>query len=291
MISGTTRMAAVLANPIKHTLSPFIHNLAFAQTGVDGVYLAFEIDELSFNESLKMIKAWQMYGVNLSMPFKQLAISQMDELSEEVRKIGALNTVVNKEGRLIGYNTDGEGFVNSLRYQGIELHSKRVLVLGAGGAAKAIIYALAKSGVSQIVVAKRLNNTYQSVKEKLETMVNQTNCDIEVISFETTALEKACDNATMIVNTTSVGMTGQTQESLLESDWLKPSQLVIDIIYQPLVTPLLEIAQQQGCQTFNGVGMLLFQALAAFELWTGKQVDPEPIYQQLTQLIEEKNNQ
>ncbi|MGX7031126.1 shikimate dehydrogenase [Vagococcus zengguangii] len=291
MITGTTRMAAVLAKPIKHSLSPFIHNLAFTQSGEDGVYLAFEIEETSLADSISMIKSWHMYGVNLSMPYKQLAIAHMDELSGEVTKLGAMNTVVNRDGRLIGYNTDGVGFVNSLNFYGIELTSQRVLILGAGGAAMAIIYALAQAGVAQLVVAKRQNETFEAIKTKLRQIAEEISCEIDVIPFEASELKLACQQATMIVNTTNVGMTGQTQERLIEADWLTSKPLVIDIIYQPLTTPFLAMAQQQGCKTYNGVGMLLFQALAAFELWTGQQVDPEPIYQQLTQLIEEKNKQ
>ncbi|MGX6961396.1 shikimate dehydrogenase [Vagococcus xieshaowenii] len=289
MISGKTRLAAVIANPIKHSLSPFIHNLAFEQTGEDGVYLAFEINETSFEGSLQTIRQWYMYGANLSMPYKQLALPYMDQLSEEVEFLGALNTIVNRNGQLTGYNTDGIGFIESLKYKQIKLRNQRVFILGAGGAAMAIIYALAKEGVATLTVAKRQNETFEFVKNKLHEISHKTGMTIELVTFDEKALISRCETATMIVNTTNVGMI--QSESLLRKEWLSDNQLVVDIIYQPLETQLLIEAKEKGCQTMNGIGMLLFQALASFELWTGKRVTPEPIFQQLMDLIEEKNNQ
>ncbi|EFO53231.1 shikimate dehydrogenase [Streptococcus infantis SK1302] len=152
-IDGYTRLAAVVANPIKHSISPFIHNQAFEATNTNGVYLAWEVEATDLAETVANIRRYQMFGINLSMPYKEQVIPYLDQLSEEARLIGAVNTVVNREGTLIGYNTDGKGFFKSL--PSFKISGKRMVLLGAGGAAKAILAQAILDGVSQVSVFVR----------------------------------------------------------------------------------------------------------------------------------------
>ena len=279
-INGYTRLAAVVANPIKHSISPFIHNSAFEATETNGVYLAWEVEATDLAETVANIRRYQMYGINLSMPYKEQVIPYLDQLSEEACLIGAVNTVVNREGTLIGYNTDGKGFFKSL--PSFKISRKRMVLLGAGGAAKAILAQAILDGVSQIAVFVR-SSSMEKTRPYLEKIQNATGFRVDLFALEDVQdLQDSITQADLLVNATSVGMDGSSQP--IPTSIVLPKQLLVaDVIYQPFETPFLKWARNQGNQSINGLGMLLYQAAEAFKLWTGKEMPTDQIWESLKQ--------
>ena len=279
-IDGYTRLAAVVANPIKHSISPFIHNSAFEATNTNGVYLAWEIDATELAETVANIRRYKMYGINLSMPYKEQVIPYLDQLSEEACLIGAVNTVVNREGTLIGYNTDGKGFFKSL--PSFKISRKKMVLLGAGGAAKAILAQAILDGVSQISVFVR-SSSMEKTRPYLEKIQNATGFRVDLFALEDVQdLQDSITKADLLVNATSVGMDGASQP--IPTSIVLPDKLMVaDVIYQPFETPFLKWAKNQGNQSINGLGMLLYQAAEAFELWTGKEMPADQIWELLKQ--------
>ena len=279
-IDGYTRLAAVVANPIKHSISPFIHNSAFEATNTNGVYLAWEVEATDLAETVANIRRYQMYGINLSMPYKEKVIPYLDELSEEARLIGAVNTVVNRDGTLIGYNTDGKGFFKSL--PSFKISGEKMVLLGAGGAAKAILAQAILDGVSQISVFVR-SSSIEKTRPYLEKIQNATGFRVDLFALEDIQeLQDSITKADLLVNATSVGMDGVSLP-IPASVVLPEKLLVADVIYQPFETPFLKWARSQGNQSINGLGMLLYQAAEAFELWTGKEMPTNQIWELLKQ--------
>ena len=279
-IDGYTRLAAVVANPIKHSISPFIHNSAFEATNTNGVYLAWEVEATDLAETVANIRRYQMYGINLSMPYKEQVIPYLDQLSAEACLIGAVNTVVNREGTLIGYNTDGKGFFKSL--PSFKISGKKMVLLGAGGAAKAILAQAILDGVSQISVFVR-SSSMEKTRPYLEKIQNATGFRVDLFALEDVQdLQDSITKADLLVNATSVGMDGSSQP--IPTSIVLPEKLMVaDVIYQPFETPFLKWARNQGNQSINGLGMLLYQAAEAFELWTGKEMPTDQIWELLKQ--------
>ena len=279
-IDGYTRLAAVVANPIRHSISPFTHNQAFEATHTNGVYVAWEVEATDLAETVTNIRRYQMFGINLSMPYKEQVISYLDQLSEEARLIGAVNTVVNREGTLIGYNTDGKGFFKSL--PSFKISGKRMVLLGAGGAAKAILAQAILDGVSQVSVFVR-SASIEKTRPYLEKLQNETGFKADLFALEDVSeLQARITDSDLLVNATSVGMDGVSLP--ISASILLPERLLVaDVIYQPFETPFLKWAKGQGNQSINGLGMLLYQAAEAFELWTGKEMPTEQIWDLLKQ--------
>ena len=279
-IDGYTRLAAVVANPIKHSISPFIHNRAFEATHTNGVYLAWEIEGTDLAETVANIRRYQMFGINLSMPYKEQVIPYLDQLSEEARLIGAVNTVVNREGTLIGYNTDGKGFFKSL--PSFKISWKRMVLLGAGGAAKAILAQAILDGVSQVSVFVR-SGSIEKTRPYLEKLQNETGFKVDLFALEDVSeLQARITDSDLLVNATSVGMDGVSLP--ISASVLLPERLLVaDVIYQPFETPFLKWARNQGNHAVNGLGMLLYQAAEAFQLWTGKEMPTAQIWELLKQ--------
>ena len=279
-IDGYTRLAAVVANPIKHSISPFIHNQAFEATHTNGVYVAWEVEATDLAETVVNVRRYQMFGINLSMPYKEQVISYLDQLSEEARLIGAVNTVVNREGTLIGYNTDGKGFFKSL--PSFKISGKRMVLLGAGGAAKAILAQAILDGVSQVSVFVR-SASIEKTRPYLEKLQNETGFKVDLFALEDVSeLQSRIIDSDLLVNATSVGMDGVSQP-IPTSIVLPEKILVADVIYQPFETPFLKWARNQGNPAVNGLGMLLYQAAEAFQLWTGKEMPTDQIWELLKQ--------
>ena len=279
-LDGYTRLAAVVANPIKHSISPFIHNRAFEATATNGAYVAWEIEVGDLAETVANIRRYQMFGINLSMPYKEQVIPYLDELSDEARLIGAVNTVVNQDGTLIGYNTDGKGFFKSL--PSFTISGKKMTILGAGGAAKSILAQAILDGVSQISVFVR-SASMKKIRPYLDKLQEQTGFKVHLCALEDLSeLQEKIAKSDLLVNATSVGMDGQSSP-VLTSIVLPEDLLVADIIYQPFETPFLKWAKSQDNPAVNGLGMLLYQAAEAFQLWTGKEMPTDEIWQSLTE--------
>src|SRR5690625_1661996 len=249
--------------PIKHSLSPWIHEQFFKRTDSLGDYSIIEIDtKHSFAEKMNELKNRKLHGFNVTVPYKEKIIPFLDELDEQAAKIGAVNTVLCKNGKWIGYNTDGAGYVRSLVSKFPHLATekdKKILLLGAGGAAKGIYYALQFDGYKDITIA---NRTIEKAKE----MIGEESNHVITIQQAQTALMQF----DIIIQTTSVGMKPNIENSIIEISNVKENAIVSDIVYQPLKTKLLTEAEVVGADIHFGHTMLLYQAQFAFEIWTGK---------------------
>lgn len=282
-IDGYTRLAAVVAQPIKHSLSPFIHNQAFELTDENGVYLAWEIEPQALPAIVENVRLLEMYGLNISMPYKTAILPLMDELSPEAALIGAANTVVYRDGKLIGYNTDGIGFFKSLAKYQFDMKNRRLMIIGGGGAAIAIIAQAALLGAAQIVVAARKSASFEPLKARLTDLSAKTGVEILLTDLSATdEMQKNIQNADLLVNASSVGMDGVSTPVASEIK-LPAKILVVDAIYKIRETPFLKWAKAQGVPTENGLAMLLGQAAESFQLWTGKTMPVETIAQTLEQ--------
>lgn len=278
-ISGKTRLAGLYALPARHSFSPIMHTTAFQATGVDAVYLSFDVQTERLGESIQAIRDLEMLGVNLSMPHKMAAINYVDELSQAARLIGAINTIVNQDGKLIGHITDGIGCMKSLKQNGIEIIGKRMTILGAGGAATAIITQAAIDGVKAIDVFNIKDDFYQKIEPKLAIIAEETNCQIQLHDLaDEQQLSDSLSASSLLVNGTSIGMAPNTdQMPLPDATLLRKDLPVFDVIYHPGETKLLKAAKAIGATAVNGLGMLLFQGAASFELWTGKEMPVDQI--------------
>lgn len=280
-IDGHTRMAAVVARPIKHSISPFIQNFAFDATGINGVYVAWDIPEEDLEESVQNVRRYDMFGINISMPYKQVVIPFLDELNQAAQLIGAVNTVVNRQGQLIGYNTDGYGFFKALeKDDGFTVKDKIMTILGGGGAATSLIVQAALNGAKKINIFNQ-TQFLEETKAKAEKYAAATGVELEVFPVEDQALiqEKILESD-LLVNATSVGMDGQSM--VIANNTVLPAGLrVADVIYQPFETPFLSYARSKGLKASNGLGMLLYQAAKAFELWTDQSMPTDQIWQEL----------
>ncbi|MDT2835022.1 shikimate dehydrogenase [Vagococcus carniphilus] len=290
LISGKTRLAGVIANPIKHSLSPMIHNTAYKVLNFDAVYLAFEVEQVEFEHAMNAVKTLDMMGINISMPYKKDAYDLCDELTERAKLIGVVNTVVNRNNKLLGDNTDGLGFIGSLKDYGVSVKGKVLTILGAGGAAKAAICQSALEGAKEIHVFKRQNETFESVKRDLEKIAIETNVKIMVHGYhDKKAIEFALKESTLIVNSTQLGMGNNNDLPLDEMGLIKESHVVVDLIYHPLETPFLKQAKKSKALTINGLGMLVHQAAYAFKLMTGETMPVDKVIEKLKiELVREK---
>ncbi|GAB2027581.1 shikimate dehydrogenase [Lactovum odontotermitis] len=281
-IDGQTRMAAVIGNPMKHSLSPIIHNLAFDESNINAVYLAWEVAERNLVQVLHNIRTLDMLGVNLSMPYKQLAMWYPEELSDSARLIGAINTIVNRNGKLTGYNTDGTGFFQSLdAKRDFQPQEKVISVIGGGGAALAIIVEAAQLKAREIQVFARRSKSYAPLEKKLTTVADLTRSSIQLFDLnQPEILQQAVNSSELLVNASSVGMDGKSSPVSANLE-LPKDLLVTDVIYKSLKTPFLQWAEAQGARTENGLGMLIYQAAESFKLWTGKQMPVENIEKEL----------
>jgi shikimate dehydrogenase len=258
---GQTRLAAVIGDPVRHSLSPTIHNAGFRAVDLDWAYLAFEVPAGGGAAAVAAMRTFGIDGLSVTMPQKAEVAAAVDRLSPAASALGAVNTVVREGSVLVGENTDGEGFVNALRVdEGLDVAGMRCLVVGAGGAARAVVRALSGAGASSVVVAaRRPEAAAQAVA--LAGSVGRVGSTDEA------------DAADLVVNATPVGM-GEVVDldPVLPVDpaRLGAGQVVADLIYHPLVTPLVAAARERGAVAVNGVGMLLHQAAIAFRLWTGE---------------------
>jgi shikimate dehydrogenase len=254
-ITGKTRITGLFGYPVEHTLSPAMHNAAFERLRLDYCYLPFLVHPDSLAKAVEAIRALTMAGVNVTVPHKEAVIPFLDEVNEEASFIGAINTVVNRDGRLTGYNTDGRGFMHSLEENGIGIAGKSVLVVGAGGASRAIGYYLSEK-------AERLF-IHDIDEKKLDKLAS----DLSQIRGNVSSLARIDDTRgfDIIINATPLGLK-EGDPSPVDIGALLPTQTVCDLIYKK--TSLLDLAARKGCRTMDGLGMLLWQGVLAFELWT-----------------------
>ena len=272
----------LIGYPLGHSLSPWIHGEFLEEAGLKGTYEKYEIEpEADFGKEIEKLKQSGIDGFNITVPYKETIIPYLDELDDQARKMGAVNTVHIQNGRMKGYNTDGTGYVRSLETAYPELaedKNKRILLLGAGGAARGIYYALAAAGFKQVDLANRTASSAENIKA----LAGRT-------ATEVLTLEEAEANTAeydVIIQTTSVGMAPKQDVSIIRMDRLKSGAIASDIVYKPLQTAFLSEARQHGARIHYGHTMLLYQAQYAFEIWTGKPVSAAELDEKLKKILE-----
>ena len=278
-IDGYTRMAAVIAKPIRHSISPFIHNHAYQLTATNAVYLAWEVAEEQVEQSLQQLRVLDMLGANISMPYKKKVLPYLDQVDESAQLIGSVNTIVQKDGCLTGYNTDGLGFLKSLP-KTFSIKDKKLVLLGAGGAATAIILEAIRQGVAEIHLFVRPESLakYQAIYSPLSEALSFSIVLHDLSSWD--QVNAMMVGADLLINATGLGMDGVSLP--VPKDFTFPKGcLVADLAYFPAKTPFLQLAEKQEVQTVNGLGMLFHQAALAFELMTEKTFPEQEVWQAL----------
>lgn len=263
-IKGSTRIAVVIGHPIQHSLSPVMHNIAFKRLGLDICYIAIDVDPDGIEYFIKGLRYTNIVGVNVTIPHKTNVIPYLDELSEEARILGAVNTIKITKEKLIGYNTDVYGFEKCL--EGIDVPECSALLIGAGGAGKAVAYTLCKLNVKNLYIS---NRTEEKAKQLIQFMSSVFNREIRFIPFDQLDTLGPMD---IIVNATPLGMKGIREELEIPTSIIGRHTMAIDLVYNPPITRFLKIASSFKANTLNGIKMLVYQGAASFKIWTG--LDP-----------------
>lgn len=283
-IDGKTKLVALLGHPVSHSISPLMHNEAFRLLGLNYRYVCFDVDKDDMKTAVEGIRTLGLAGFNCTYPDKQAMAALADELSPAASLIGAVNTVVNVEGRLIGHNTDGVGYMMSVKQAGFDIIGKEMVLLGAGGAATSIAVQAALDGVSALHIFSRKGRSWNPICALAEKLNKTTACRVTVHDFyDASALSQCVEQSAILTNATTIGMAPDTGCPLPEDIVLPSSLIVSDIIYNPRETPLLCRAKSFGCPTFNGMYMLLYQGAEAFCIWTGYDMPVDAIRQKYFQ--------
>jgi shikimate dehydrogenase len=279
-LSGRTRVCAVLGDPIAHSLSPTMHNAAFEALGLDFVYLAFRVQTEGLESAISGAKQLGIHGLNITMPCKEAVATYLDAVDPAARTVGAVNTVVNDNGEFVGHNTDGMGAVKALEDHNASLQGKRVLLLGAGGAGKAIAFHVAQEA-SRLDI---LNRSGQIASRLARALGERSSSKITGSVLSSAKTRRKLESADILINATSVGMHPQADQSLVDPSWLRPDLVVMDAVYNPRETQLVKDAKRAGAEVVDGIEMLVHQGAAAFQMWTKQ---PAPV-QTMRQAVLEK---
>lgn len=276
-ISGHTGLLALIGSPVGHSGSPAMYNYSFERLGLDYVYVAFDIKVEEVADAIAAMKTFKMRGCNVTMPCKREVVKYMDELSAAARMCGAVNTIVNEDGKLIGHMTDGEGFINNLRDHGIDVAGKKVVIAGSGGAATAIQVQCALDGVREITICNRTVSKAYETADVIRREVPE--CVVNVYDIaDTETVTREIQSSRIFINATSVGMKPMEEETVVrDTVAFYPGLVVADAVYNPEETRLLREAKAAGCTCVNGKGMLLWQGVSAFRLYTGKEMPVEEV--------------
>ena len=282
-ITGHTRLICLLGDPVSHSISPAMHNLAFETLGLDYVYLTFKTTIEEFDHTVATLKQIGARGFNCTMPCKRIAAQCCDELSPAARFMNSVNTVVIEDGKLMGHNTDGVGYMRSVIDAGHDIIGKQMTLLGSGGASSAILTQAALDGVSKINVFARKGNSWAVIEKQISQITKETSCMVTLNELaDETALKSSIADSAILVNGSSVGMAPNTEGCLIpDTSYFHPELIVSDVIYNPQKTKLLAMAESAGLAAFNGMYMLLYQGAAGFQLWTGQQMPVDLVKQAL----------
>ena len=282
-ISAATRICGLIGDPVEHSISPAMHNAAFKKAGLDYVYLPFRVTAKNLPGAIAGLRSLDLRGINVTIPHKVAVIPLLDELEPVAEKIGAVNTIVNNNGHLRGYNTDAAGFLKSLSAKDIDPSGKRIVILGAGGVSRAVSFMLAEQG-AEIEILNRSQDMEWA--QKLAANISRYSKNTtRAIELNETNLQQALKHADILVNATSVGMSPDTDRTLVPQELLNPGMVVFDVIYNPEKTRLLEDAGKAGAIVIGGLDMLVWQGALAFELWTGVKAPLDTMMNAAVQLL------
>ncbi len=264
IISGKTQVCGVIGDPIEHTLSPIIHNAAFEALQIDYVFLPFKVKNAEVENAIRGMRALGIHGLNVTMPHKNAVVKYLDEVDPAGKIIASANTILNKDGKLLGFNTDGVGALTALEENGVEPRGKKVLLLGAGGAAKAIAYTFSQEADELVI----LNRTRNAATELADLLKQKFHKKISAAELSPTSVKNSLAGADVLINSTSVGMNPNADQTPVQPEWLRPDLAVMDIVYNPIETKLAKDAKAAGAKVVSGVEMLIYQGAVSFEIWT-----------------------
>ncbi|SHJ63784.1 shikimate dehydrogenase [Tepidibacter formicigenes] len=273
MIDGKTKLICLLGHPVGHSFSPNIHNFLFKKYNLNYKYMCFDVNPEKLEDSVSGIKALKIFGANITVPHKVNILKYLDEISFNAKLIGAVNTIKNENGKLVGYNTDGIGFVNSILEKGYKIKGKNIMILGAGGGARSIAVEIANSRAKSIEIRNRslekANNICGLIKD---------NFDIETNTGDLNIGQKDLESIDILINTTSLGMNPNINSSVIDENIkINNDMLVCDIVYNPRETKFLKWAKYNNLETLGGIDMLINQAIEAFYIWTGIKADKKEL--------------
>lgn len=280
-VTAKYELIGLMAYPIRHSLSPEMQNKALEKVGLPFTYMAFEVDTTTFPKAIEGLKALKMRGTGVSMPNKQFACQYVDELTPAAKLVGAINTIVNDDGYLRGYNTDGTGHIRAIKETGFDIKGKTMVLVGAGGASTAIGAQAAVEGIKEIKLFNRKDEFFDEAIAFAQRVNDNTDCKVTVTDLaDQKAFAAAIASADILTNGTKVGMKPLENESIVSDiAMLRPELLVTECVYNPHMTKMLQMAQQAGCKTVDGYGMLLWQGAEQFKLWTGEDFPLEYVKQ------------
>ena len=253
MITSNTKLYCIFGNPVEHSLSPIIHNACFKKHSIDAKYIAFQTQNIQ--SAIEAMRSLNILGASITLPFKTQVLQYVDELDEFSNKSGAANTLKNQNGKIFAYNTDGLGSLNSIRESGIDLNSSNILIIGYGGSCKSILSSLLEFSENIWITGRNIDKAKSIVKENIN-------------FIELDKLQDTINNFNLIINTTPIGMTPNTNLIPIPENLILSSHTVFDIVYSPHTTKLLDIAQKKGCKIIRGIDMLVNQAILQFKIWT-----------------------
>lgn len=279
-ITGHTGLTGLLGSPVAHSISPMMHNESFAQLGLDYVYLCFQVEKEDLKTAIEGLKILGVKGFNCTMPDKNRMCELADKLSPAAAISGSVNTVLNENGTLIGHNTDGIGYMMSVKDAGYDIIGKKMTVLGAGGAATAICTQAALDGVTLDIYSLK-DAFWERAQSLVDRLNRETNSKVALYDIaDTSSMKKSIAESAILTNATSVGMAPETEKCIIsDTSVFRKDLIVSDIIYNPKETKLLRLAKEAGCEVFNGMYMLLYQGAEAFKIWTGKEMPVASIKQ------------
>ncbi len=267
-ISGKTRVCGLIGDPVEHSMSPAMHNAAFREMGLDYLYAAFRVEAADVKKAIAGMRALNLRGLNVTIPHKVSVLPLVDKLDPLAEKIEAVNTIVNDGGVLTGYNTDATGFLQALLESGIEPQGKNVVILGAGGASRAVSFILADRGANLVILNRKEELDW--AEELAGRISNNFKRPVPALELTDENLKEKLDDTDILVNVTSVGMSPNTDNTPIRRELLRPGLIVYDIVYNPVKTKLLGEAEKAGARIISGIDMLAWQGAIAFELWTGQ---------------------
>lgn len=279
-VSGTTTLYCLIGTPVGHSGSPAMYNYSFQKLGIDSVYVAFDISIEKVADTIAAFKTLNIKGSNVTMPCKNEVVKYMDELSPAARIVGAVNTIVNDGGKLTGHITDGVGFVRNLKEHGVDIRNKKITILGAGGAATAIQVQCALDGAEEINIFNIKDDFYKKAEKTIENIQKEVpKCAVNLYDLEDQKkLNEKIAASDILVNATHVGMhPNENQSPIKDKSILREDLVVTDVVYNPRKTKLLEDAEAAGCTTVGGIGMLLWQGVEAFKLYTGLEMPAKEV--------------
>ncbi len=272
-IDSSTKLYCLIGHPISKSLSPEIHNYSFDKNNINAKYLALDVSKEGLKQAVEGIRHLGISGCNVTIPHKVDIMQYLDELDEEAKLLGAVNTVKNENGKLIGYNTDARGFINVLKDKGIEIKNKSIVILGAGGAARAIAIMLAKEGIKEITIFNRTLEKAKVIIDEIKDKFPEVKGVYKTLEDNDLSLK----DTEILINCTSVGMYPNSDDMPIDPSLLSKDCIVCDIVYKPLETKLLKSAKDLGQTTIGGLNMLIYQGILSEEIWLDRSIDKEKV--------------